>query len=145
MSMAQGAQLPSPAMGWTGWTLTVLGSLFMAMDGVMKLAKPSIVVKTTVELGYPESAITGMGIALLVCTALYVVPRTSVLGAILLTGYLGGAVASHVRIGGPVFSILFPAIMGAILWLGIYCRYSALRSLVPLVTQTVPSNTHNGA
>jgi hypothetical protein len=87
-----------------GWILSCLLSLFLFIDGVMKLVRPAVVVETTVQLGYPASVILGLGIVLLACTALYVHPRTSVLGAILLTGYLGGAVATHVRVGG-----LFPA------------------------------------
>jgi DoxX-like family len=79
------------------------------MDGVMKLIKPVPVVEATVRLGYPESVIQSLGIVLLVCTILYAIPRTSILGAILLTGYLGGAVAANVRVGNPLFSnTLFP-------------------------------------
>src|SRR4051794_32992914 len=95
---------------WTGYILSGLSILFMLFDGVMKLIKPAAVVTATVQLGYPESVITDIGIALLVSTVLYAIPRTSVLGAILLTGYLGGATATHVRMGGPLFNIVFPAI-----------------------------------
>jgi hypothetical protein len=87
---------------WAGIVISALPALFLLFDGVMKLVKPPIVVETTVQLGYPESVILGLGIVLTVCTVIYVIPRTSVLGAILLTGYLGGAVATHLRIGDPL-------------------------------------------
>lgn len=111
--------------------MSALPALFLVFDGVMKLVKPAIVVEATVELGYPESVILGLGIVLLGCTALYVVPRTAVLGAILLTGYLGGAVATHVRVGAGLFPIIFPVILGALLWGGLYLRDGRLRLLVP--------------
>jgi hypothetical protein len=99
----------------------------------MKLIKPVIVVETTVKLGYPENEIILLGIVLLACTVLYLIPRTAVLGAILLTGYLGGAVATHVRVGEEVFPIIFPVILGAMVWGGLYLRNDRLRSLVPVV------------
>lgn len=118
---------------WAGWTLTVLPALFLILDAIMKLAKPSFVVQSTIQLGYPESVIVPLGIVLLVCTILYLVPRTAVLGAVLLTGYLGGAVATHVRHSDPLFShILFPVYIGVMLWAGIYLRDERLRSLLPL-------------
>jgi hypothetical protein len=101
------------------------------MDGVMKLVKPRVVVEATVRLGYPESVILGLGIVLITCTVLYMIPATSVLGAILLTGYLGGAVATHVRVDEGLFSVLFPVIVGALIWLGLYLRDGRLRVLVP--------------
>lgn len=116
---------------WTGRILTTLTTLFMLMDGVMKLVKPEPVMKATLNLGFPESTISGIGIALLVCTLLYVLPRTAVLGAMLLTGYLGGAVAAQVRIGAPVFDTLFPVIFAVLIWAGIYLREARLRALVP--------------
>src|SRR5262249_11099347 len=90
-----------------GRVLSTLAILFMAMDGGMKLFKPPFVVEATLQLGYPESAIVGIGIALLISTILYLIPRTALFGAILLTGYLGGAVASGVRIAAPTFNIVF--------------------------------------
>jgi hypothetical protein len=122
----------SKGMLWTGRILTAITFLFLALDGVMKLFKPAPVVEGTVQLGYPESVIVGLGIVLLVSTILYVIPRTAVLGAILLTGYLGGATATHVRVGGPLFNILFPSIMGIMIWGGIYARDARLRALIPL-------------
>jgi hypothetical protein len=117
---------------WAGRVVSAIPSLFLLMDGVMKLIKPEIVVKKTVELGYPEGGIFGLGILLLACLAVYVIPRTSVLGAILLTGYLGGAVATHVRVGDDLFPVVFPVIVGALLWGGLYLRDSRVRALVPI-------------
>jgi hypothetical protein len=107
---------------WAGIVVSALPALFLLLDGVMKLAKPAVVVDTTVQLGYPESVILGLGIVLTVCTVIYVIPRTAVLGAILLTGYLGGAVATHVRAGDGPFPVLFPVIIGALLWGGLFLR-----------------------
>jgi hypothetical protein len=101
---------------WIGRIMSFLPALFLLVDGAMKLAKPAFVVEATVQLGYPERVIVGIGVLLLVCTLIYLVPRTAVLGAILLTGYLGGAVATHVRVGNGLFNMLFPVILGALLW-----------------------------
>lgn len=117
---------------WAGYIISALPVLFLLMDGVMKLFKPEIVIKSTVELGYKESVIVPLGVVLLFCTILYAIPRTAVLGAILLTGYLGGAVATHVRAETGAFSIVFPVIMGSLIWLGLYLRDARLRALVPL-------------
>ncbi len=87
----------SNAMLWTGRILSAVPALFLVLDGATKLVKPEPVLSATAHLGYPESVLTGMGITLIACTLLYIFPRTSVLGAIVLTGYLGGAVASHLR------------------------------------------------
>ncbi len=92
---------------WAGRILSALPALFLLVDAIMKLVKPAPVVAATVALGYPESVILPLGIVLLICTALYVIPRTAVLGAILLTGYLGGAVATQVRIGSGAFPLRF--------------------------------------
>jgi hypothetical protein len=113
---------------WTGRVMSTLAALFLFMDGVMKLMKPEMVVKATVELGYPESVILELGIVLLICVILYAIPVTSVLGAILLTGYLGGAVATHVRVGDPLFThTLFPVYVALLIWGELY-----LRDLIPL-------------
>lgn len=98
----------------------------------MKLVKPAPVVEATVKLGYPESVILGIGVVLLICTILYLLPKTAVLGAILLTGYLGGAVATHVRVAEGWFSILFPVIFGVLLWGGLWLRDERLQKLIPL-------------
>jgi DoxX-like family len=98
----------------------------------MKLVKPAPVMEATAKLGFPESTITGIGITLLFCTVLYLIPRTSILGAVLATGYLGGAVASQVRIGADWFSLAFPVIFGVLVWLGLWLRNERLRNLLPL-------------
>ena len=117
---------------WTGRIISALPILFMLVDGVMKLFKPAVVVKATLELGYPESTIIPIGIVLILCTVLYIIPRTSVFGAILLTGYLGGAVATHVRVEAGIFPVAFPFIMGILVWGGLYLRNNRLRTLIPL-------------
>jgi hypothetical protein len=122
----------SKGMLWTGSILSVLPSLFLLLDGVMKLVKPAFVVEETVRLGYLENSIVGLGIVLLASTVLYLIPRTAVLGAILLTGYLGGAVATHVRVWEGWFPVLFPVVFGALLWGGLVLRDARLRSLLPL-------------
>jgi hypothetical protein len=123
---------PVSKMLWAGRILSAIPVLFLLFDGVVNLIKPASVVEATVRLGYPESIVPGLGILLLVCTVVYVVPRTSVLGAILLTGYLGGATATHVRIGDQLFPILFPSIVGALIWGGLFLRDERLRTLIPL-------------
>ena len=117
---------------WASRILTGLASAFMIMDGGMKLFKPAFVVQASAQLGYPESTLVGIGITLLVCTALYLIPRTSVLGAVLLTGYLGGAVASNVRALTPTFNLVFPVIIACIAWGGLWLRDARLRELLPL-------------
>jgi hypothetical protein len=127
------AQTPpaSKSRLWTGRILTTFAVAFLAFDGVMKLVKPPVVVKATLELGYPESSIVGIGVLLLVCTLIHLIPRTSILGAVLLTGYLGGAVATNVRVGNPLFShVLFPVYVAAMVWGGLYLRDTRLRTLV---------------
>ena len=131
--MQSETQAVSKKVLWTGYVLSALPTLFLLMDSVMKLLKLEVVVKTTVQLGFPESVIVGLGIVLLACVILYVIPGTSVLGAILLTGYLGGAVATHVRVGDPLFShLLFPVYLGVLLWGGLVLREPRLRQLMPL-------------
>jgi DoxX-like family len=118
---------------WTGRIMSALPALFLFIDAVGKLLKPAPVVEGTVQLGYPESVLLGLGIVLLTCTVLYVIPRTAIFGAILLTGYLGGAVATHVRVGSPLFShILFPVYLAVLIWGGLYLRDERLRALIPL-------------
>lgn len=117
---------------WGGRIASALPALFLVFDSVLKLVKPAPVVEGTVRLGYPESVIIPLGIVLLSCTVLYLIPRTSVLGAILLTGYLGGAVATHVRVGQGPFEPIFPTVLGVLLWGGLYLRDVRLRALIPL-------------
>ena len=120
----------SNGMIWTGRVISALPALFLLMDAAMKFVKPQPVIKSTVELGYSESVILPLGVVLLVCTLLYLIPPTAVLGAILLTGYLGGAVASHLRAGGGWFPVTFPVMVGLLLWLGLWLREPRLRALV---------------
>jgi len=115
---------------WVGRAMSGLSSLFLLVDGVMKLLKPAVVVRATLQLGYAESAILGIGATLLACTLLYVMPRTSTLGAMLLTAYLGGAVASNIRAGMPVFNVLFPMIIAGLVWGGLWFRDLRVRDLL---------------
>jgi len=135
---SEGQTVPvSNATLWGGRVMSAVPALFLLVDGVMKLVKAAVVVETTVQLGYPESVILGLGIVLLACTVLYVVPRTSVLGAILLTGYLGGAVATHVR-ANEIPQAFIPVAVGVVVWLGLLLRDARLRPLVPFRTLAVP-------
>ena len=120
---------------WIGRILSGLIALFLLFDGAMKLVKPAFVVEGTLKYGYSESTLIPLGIVLVISTILYLVPSTSVLGAILLTGYLGGAVATHVRAGEGPFPIFFPVVFGALLWLALYLRDLRLRALVPLTVK----------
>ena len=118
---------------WIGRILSALAVLFLLWDSAMKLITPPVVLESFERLGYPDGVAIGIGLLQLVCLAVYVIPRIFVLGAILLTGYLGGAVATHVRVGDPLFThVLFPAYLGAMLWGGLYLRDDRLRKLVPL-------------
>lgn len=116
---------------WTGRILTGLSGAFFILDAVMKLFKPVPVVEATVRLGYPDSTIVGTGIALLLSTLLYLAPRTSVLGAILVTAYLGGAVATNVRAQQPLFNVVFPVILASIAWCGLWLRDARLEQILP--------------
>src|SRR5262249_16345795 len=117
---------------WIGRIISALPALFLLVDGAMKLVKPDVVVKTTVELGYAETVILPLGVVLLACTILYLIPRTAVLGAILVTGYLGGAVATQVRAGQGLCASVFPSVLGILLWGGLVLRDDRLRTLIPL-------------
>lgn len=120
-------------MSWTGWGMTGLMVLFMLFDSLAKLALEHHVVEATTKIGFPVDVIRPLGIIGLVCTILYAIPRTSILGAILLTGYLGGAIASKVRIEDPLFSsTLFGVYFGLLVWGGLYLRDEKLRALIPL-------------
>ncbi len=129
-------QIPpvSKAAVWSGIVVSGAASVLLLMAATMSISKPPDMVKQTVEMGYPESTIRGIGIALLVSVVLYAIPRTAVLGAILLTGYLGGAVATHVqRVDKDGVGLIFvPIVFGAMIWLGILLRDARLRALLPL-------------
>jgi len=116
--------------------MTGLVVAFLVVDGLMKFTHLAPVVEATEQLGLPMNRNPAIGIILLACVAAYAFPPTAVLGAILLTGYLGGAVAVHVRVGNPLFShILFPTYIGALTWGGLYLRDVRLRALIPVRTE----------
>jgi hypothetical protein len=115
---------------WTGRVLSTLAVLFLLFDAVIKILNLAPAVEATTQLGYPANFVAGLGVLELFCLALYILPRTAILGAVLLTGYLGGAIAIHVSNGSPVFSILFPLILGAFIWLGLVLRDERLRKLL---------------
>jgi hypothetical protein len=116
---------------WTGRILSGVLASLLALDALAKFARPEPVVKGTVELGFPESSILPLGAVLLASVLLYVLPRTKIVGAILLTAYLGGAVATHVRVGNPLYShVLFPVYVGALLWVGLTLRDRRLEALL---------------
>ncbi len=119
----------SKKMLWAGRIISALVVLFMIADSVMKLMKAAVVLEAQVRLGWPESLTLALGITSLACTLLYAIPSTSILGAILLTAYLGGATATHVRVGEPFY---FPIIFGVLVWAGLYMRDQRLRALIPL-------------
>jgi hypothetical protein len=122
----------SKTLLWTGRVMSALPALMLLMDGIMKLVKPEFVVEATVKLGYPQEVIVPLGVVLSACAVLYLIPRTCGFGAILLTGYLGGAVASHVRAGDPAYTVAFPIVFAALLWGGLVLRDNRLRALLPL-------------
>jgi len=118
-----------------GYVLTGLVALFLTFDTVMKLLQLAPAVQGTTELGYPAGTVIVIGVIELVCLVLYLVPRTSVLGALVLTGYLGGAIATHVRVGSPLPThTLFPIYVALMVWGGLYLRESRLRELLPFRT-----------
>ncbi len=122
----------SPASRRAGLIISGLVSLFLLVDAAMKVVKAAPVIETMAQLGYPESTIVGIGIALLASTILYLIPRTAPLGAILLTGYLGGAVATHVRVSAPAFNFAFAISFGILAWLGLWLRNVRLRQILPI-------------
>jgi hypothetical protein len=118
---------------WTGRIMSGLATLFLLMDAVMKVIRVRVAVEGTIQAGYPDSTVVGIGLSLLVSTLLYAIPRTSVLGAILVTGYLGGAVATNVRMSAPLFSyILTPVYVGVLVWGGLYLRDERVGALIPV-------------
>ncbi len=133
MSVSDAVPVPSRFMLWTGWALTVLVVLFLVMDCTMKLMDLQPVKTSMIQLGWPVGLDRMIGGIELVCLALYAIPRTAVLGAILMTGLLGGAIASHLRLGDPLFShVLFGVYVGLVAWGGLWLRDPALRTMVPL-------------
>jgi len=120
----------SRASAVVGWVLGVVPALLLVMSAVMKLAKVDAAVKGMGDFGYPERLLRPLGIVELCCAVIYLFPRTGVLGAILATGYLGGATATNVRVGNPGFFL--PALLGVVMWLGIYLRDRRVRELIPI-------------
>ncbi len=134
-------RMTETTMRRTGYVMSGLVTVFMLLDGGMKLVPLDIVITSTAELGYPASAdfARGLGIVCLSCALLYAVPRTSVLGAILLTAYMGGTVATHLRVGNPLFShMLFGVYLAVLAWGGLYLRDARLRALLPFRMPIAP-------
>ena len=119
---------PSTTMLWAGRVISALAVLFLIFDGVIKVIQASPAMEATTRLGYAGNLVFGIGVLELACVILYVIPQTSVLGAILLTGYLGGATATHMRIDDPFF---MPIVLGVVIWLGVFLRDRRLWSLIP--------------
>jgi hypothetical protein len=116
---------------WTGITLSAVTVLFLLFDSVGKLLELAPVVAGSASLGYPEGIVRWLGAVLLTCVTLYLLPRTSILGAVLLTGYLGGAVATHVRVGSPLLThVFFPVYVASVMWSGLLLRDARLRHLL---------------
>ncbi len=134
-STAAPSDLPAPGVGASVWTGRILSGLIVALlllDAGGKLAEVPEVVAVTQQLGWSAGSVRPVGAVLALCTLLYAVPRTSVLGALLLTAYLGGAVATHARIGSPMLThTLFGVYLGIVLWLGLWLRDARLRALLP--------------
>lgn len=115
---------------WTGWIITGLVVIFLLFDGVTKVIETEPVVRASKQLGLPESTVIGIGLTLLICTALYALPRTAVLGALLLTGYLGGAILAHVRAENGAFPVIFSAAVAILAWVGLVIREPGLLRLI---------------
>ena len=123
----------TPAAGLgvaAGRTLSALATLFLVFDGAIKLVNIQPVIDASIRLGYRPESMFGIGVILLLCVAVYVVPRTSLIGAVLLTGYLGGAIATHVRAASTWFETLFPLGVAAFVWGGLVLRDAQLRALL---------------
>lgn len=121
----------SKPMTWASYALSGLAIAFLLFDSIIKVVQAAPAVESTVQLGYPAGIIVTLGLAELVCLALYAFPRTAVLGAILLTGWFGGAMATHVRAGSPAFSVIFPILVGLMVWGGLFLRDARLREIFP--------------
>jgi hypothetical protein len=124
---------PSRKALWAGWVLSVLPVPLLAFSAAMKFIRPPEVVEGFAHLGWPERLALPLGILELACVAVFLIPRTAVLGAILIAGYMGGAIATHVRLGEPFF---IQAGVGLLPWLGLYLRDPRLRALAPLRSPT---------
>lgn len=120
----------STARPRAGRVIGALAVLFLLVDGAVKVLQLAPAVEASARLGYPAGLTLGIGLLELACLAVYALPRTAPLGALLLTGYLGGAVATHLRVGSPPFPVLFPVVVGALLWGGLALRDGRLRALL---------------
>lgn len=129
MSVVTEPAAPSKVAIWVGRILSTLPVLLLIMSASMKLAKPPMAVEGFQKLGYPTEILTTLGIVELACTILYIIPQTAVLGAILVTGYLGGAISAHVRLHEPFIPVV---IFGMLIWGGLYLRDKRIRELIPL-------------
>jgi hypothetical protein len=131
------APAPSSARRWIGRVLSGLAVLFLTFDATMKIIRNPFVVEASTKIGFPDASIQPIGLVLLACVVVYVIPRTAILGAVLLTGYLGGAIATHVRLGDPFFShTIFPAYFAVLLWGGLYLRDRRVAAIVPWARAT---------
>lgn len=130
MTAVTQAPVRSNKVRWAGYTISGLAVLFLIFDTVIKVLQLAPAVDSTVALGYPAAAVLPIGLVELACLAVYLVPRTAPLGALLLTGYLGGAIATHVFNSSPTFSLIFPLIIGAMLWGGLWLLDRRVRGLL---------------
>jgi hypothetical protein len=119
----------SKKMTWAGWIISAVPFLMMVLSAVMKWAKPPAVVEGFAHFGLPLSMAFGLGVLEFCCAVIYAMPQTSVFGAILVTGYMGGAMLTNLRVGG---SVIGPAVLGVLAWLGLFLRETRLWSLIPL-------------
>ena len=131
LNPVEGISISKPTL-WTSRILGGLVTVFLLFDGIMKVIKEPHVIQASAEFGFSPNQMVLIGSILLICTVLYAIPRTAILGAMLLTGYLGGAVVSQIRVGHGLFECSFPVIFGGLAWLAIYLREPRLRALVPL-------------
>ena len=119
---------------WAGWIISGLVAAFLFLDAAIKFIKPPQVVEAFVRSGWPIDLSVVVGAILLICTVVYLIPKISVLGAVLLTGYLGGAVATNLRLHNPLFSYtLFPIYFGVLVWIGLWLREPQLKAVFPFV------------
>jgi DoxX-like protein len=128
--MQSGAAAPASMLVWVGRVISALMTLFMLFDAGLKILKVPAAVEGTVRLGYSDGLLLPIGLVALVCVLLYSIPQTAVIGAILLTGYFGGATATQVRVHDPWF--IFPVFLGVLAWAGLYFRDGRVRGLIPL-------------
>lgn len=129
---SSGAKTASMASIWTGRILSALTVLFMLFDAFGKFTASAPVIQACTRLGIPTPQLSGIGLLLAISTIIYAIPRTAILGSVLLTGYLGGAVAIQMRAGSPTFETVFPVLFGVVLWAGVYLRECGLRRVFPI-------------